>query len=204
MLLHFCWNSKLFAHIKTTLYCDNVFWLGPPKKSLKAADFSCVSPCVLVCRSWGRGSCGESTVSLSTCPQTVKTCWRNSSCSTRSNEAVWRYNTAVCRHCYSLLSVQKCFFLFCTAAEQTVLMIWSTIVVRHLKAHNCRCVVNYQPTEHFTVCQREIWKHYSSEIKEWSYIILWWERSEMIKQSGVCCKKCIKSTESFSLTVSKS
>lgn len=45
----------------------------------------------LLCRSLGSECCEENTVFLSTCPQTVKTCWRSFSFSTPSNGAVWRY-----------------------------------------------------------------------------------------------------------------
>ena len=137
--------------------------------SVAIFSFSFISVCVLVCRSWGRGSCGGSTVFLSTCPQTVKTCWRNYSCSTLSNEAAWRYYRRL--HWYN----QKC---FCSRADSPkdleLCIIWKYIIA---------AVVNCKLTEHFSLqcCQMEILNHYSSEIKQRSYIMLWWKHLEIMK-----------------------
>lgn len=75
----------------------------------------------------------------------------------------------------------------CTAATHTVLMIWSTIVVRHLEAHNCCCwYLSINATFPFTVCQVEILNH-PSEIKK---------HSQILKLKD-CTEKCVlNSTES--------
>lgn len=148
-------------------------------------SFGFFSVC-LVCRSWGRGSCGESTVFLSTCPQTVKTCWRNYLCSTQSNEAVWRYFhrlhccifTVICSPFRKVFAQQAACSRAespndlepdcCASCEGTLLLLL--------------LIVN----ERFNLQSRrvEIRKHYSLQIKEWPYVIIWWKPLEIV--NGIC------------------